>query len=99
MQASKSVSWDQVSLFKLGSGCRLPAEHLPEMGSQSGQQTVAWPHSLGLRVKPGESTVAHTDPGQETEGSRDLNIPGAKRWDPLQGREKLGRSDSPGGMA
>lgn len=96
MQASKPVSWDQVSLFKLGSGCKLSPEHPSEMGTQNGQQTVAWQHSLGLRVKPGESTVAHTDPGRETEGSRVLNIPGAKRWDPLQGRESVDEATLPG---
>lgn len=96
MQASNPVSWDQVSLFKLSSGCRLPPEHPSEMGTQSGQQTVAWQHSLGLRVNPGESTVAHTEPGQETEGSRVLDIAGAKRWNLSQGRESVDEATLPG---
>ena len=99
MQASKPVSWDQVSLFKLGTGCRLSPEYPSEMGTQNGQQIVAWQHSLGLRVKPGETSVAHTEAGQETEGSRVLNIPGAKRWDPLQGRESVDEATLPGGTA
>lgn len=66
------------------------------MGTQNGQQTVAWQHSLGLRVKPGETSVAHTEAGQETEGSRVLNNPGDKHWDPLQGRETVDEATLPG---